>query len=184
MTRHRKSIDEPGHAHELTFSCYRRFPFLQSDRTCQWFAEAIESARVAYSFRLWSYVFMPDHAHLVVLPTEDRYPVSTILKAIKAPVGRKAIEFLAANAPHWLPRITRTRGQTTERLFWQSGGGHDRNVITQTTLLKMIDDIHANPVRRGLVERPRDWKWSSAPWYDDFSTVPLSVDPIPPDWLD
>jgi len=57
-------------------------------------------------------------------------------------------------------------------------------VITQKTLLKMIDDIHANPVRRGLVERPRDWKWSSAPWYDDFSTVPLSVDPIPPDWLD
>jgi len=115
MTRHRKSIDEPGRAHALTFFCYRRFPFHQSDRTCQWFAEAIESARAEYSFRLWSYVFMPDHAHLVVLPTEDRYPVSTILKAIKTPVGRKAIEFLAANAPHWLPRITRTRGQTTER---------------------------------------------------------------------
>jgi hypothetical protein len=34
------------------------------------------------------------------------------------------------------------------------------------------------------VERPRDWNWSIAPWYDDFSTVPLSVDPIPPDRLD
>ena len=71
-------------------------------------------------------------------------------------IGRKAIEFLAAHVPHWLPRITRSRGQTTERLFWQSGGGYDRNVITQKTLLKMIDDIHANPVCRGLVERPRD----------------------------
>lgn len=184
MTRHRKSFNERGHAHELTFSCYRGFPFLQVERTCEWLAEAVDNARAEYSFLLWAYVFMPDHVHLVVLPTDDRDSVSTILKAIKAPVGRKAIEFLTANAPQWLPRITRKRGQTTERLFWQSGGGYDRNVILPKTLLKMIDYIHANPVRRGLVGRPREWKWSSAPWYDDLSPVPLTVDPIPVDWLD
>jgi hypothetical protein len=25
--------------------------------------------------------------------------------------------------------------------------------------------IHQNPVERGLVEKPEDWKWSSARWY-------------------
>ena len=184
MTRHRTSINEHGHAHELTFSCYQRFPFLQPERTCQWLAEAIDSARKQQSFLLWAYVFMPDHAHVVLLPTDEQYPISSILKSIKAPVGRQAIEFLTTNAPEWLPRVTRKRGQTTERLFWQSGGGYDRNVIVPKTLLKMIDYIHANPVRKQLAPRPRDWKWSSAAWYDDLTPVPLSVDPIPPDWLD
>jgi hypothetical protein len=30
----------------------------------------------------------------------------------------------------------------------------------------MIEYIHANPVRRGLVQRPEDWKWSSSGWAD------------------
>ncbi|MBS0203524.1 MAG: transposase [Planctomycetes bacterium] len=182
--RHRKSIDEPGHAHELTFSCYHRWPFFQSERTCQWLAQAIDTARVEHSFLLWAYVFMLDHIHLIVLPTDRNHPISAILKAIKAPVGRQAIKYIEENAPEWLPKITRQRGQSTERLFWQSGGGYDRNVIEPRTLVKMIDYLHANPVRKQLVLRPRDWKWSSAAWYNDFTLGPLAVDPIPPDWLD
>ena len=36
----------------------------------------------------------------------------------------------------------------------------------------MIDDIHANPVRRVFVERPTDWEWSSARWYAGMTPVP------------
>ena len=35
-----------------------------------------------------------------------------------------------------------------------------------------INYIHENPVRRGLVTRGIDWKWSSARWYvSDRKTV-------------
>ncbi|MGO9146978.1 MAG: hypothetical protein ACLQDF_11475 [Desulfomonilia bacterium] len=50
--------------------------------------------------------------------------------------------------------------------FWQAGGGYDRNIENPKTLIQMIDYIHQNPVRRGLVEQAADWKWSSASWYD------------------
>ena len=182
-SRHRRSFHEPGHAHELTFSCYRRFPFLKTDRTCQWLSESLEEARQVHCFSLWAYVFMPDPVHLLIFPEEEAADMGQILKAIKAPVARKAIAYLAETAPAWLPRITKCRGKKNERLFWQSGGGYDRNVIEPATLLSMIDYIHANPVRRQLVERPRDWKWSSAAWYDDLTLVPIEVDPIPSDWL-
>jgi REP element-mobilizing transposase RayT len=119
---------------------------------------------------------MPDHAHLIVWPRQKIYEISDIRKAIKAPVGAKGIAWLEEHAPEWLPRITRKRGSKTERLFWQSGGGHDRNVYKGRTLLDMIDYIHANPVRKGLVLRPRDWKWSSAAWFDDGTAIPLMVD--------
>ncbi|WP_437188352.1 hypothetical protein SH668x_001796 [Planctomicrobium sp. SH668] len=45
---HRKAcrrFNEPGHAHALTFSCFRRQPLLTKDRSRQWLVEAIEKAR-------------------------------------------------------------------------------------------------------------------------------------------
>ena len=182
--RHRQNINEPGHAHELTFSCYHQFKFLAPERTCQWLADAIEEARQEWNFELWAYVFMPEHAHLLVYPREKIYDIADIRKAIKSPVATKAIRFLEQNATEWLPRITRQRGSKTERLFWQSGGGYDRNVTSPRTLLSVIDYIHQNPVRRGLVERADQWKWSSAAWFLGTGHSPIALDWIPQIWIE
>lgn len=182
--RHRVNINEPYHAHELTFSCYEKYPFLKAERTCQWLADAIASAREKFNFSLWAYVFMPDHVHMIVYPRQHIYDISEIRKAIKAPVARAAIQYLETNSPEWIPRISRKRGDRTERLFWQSGGGYDRNISAGRTLLAMMDYIHANPVRKGLVDSPYDWRWSSAAWYFANCEIPIPVDPIPHEWLD
>jgi putative transposase len=181
-SRRRRAFNEPGHAHELTFSCYRRFRFLAAERACAWLADAIERARVKQDFALWAFVFMPEHVHLIIWPRQRDYAVSAILQAIKQPVGQRAVVFLEKNAPQWLPRITRQRGGSRERLFWQSGGGYDRNIEEPKTLQAMIDYLHLNPVRRGLVARATDWRWSSAGWFEGNPKVNLIPDPVPPEW--
>ena len=178
----RHSRNEPGHAHELTFSCYRRHRFFQAERTCLWLSEAISAARSRLDFAVWAYVFMPDHVHLLIYPRRSQYDISAILKSIKEPVGRRALAYLKESRPDWLPRLTRVRGGRRERLFWQSGGGYDRNVTDPQTLGKIIDYLHMNPVRRGLVERTADWLWSSAGWYEDLRETALVPDRIPPEW--
>ena len=105
---------------------------------------------------------MPEHVHLLIHPRNAEYDIAEIRKSIKGPVGERAVKYLVNEAPEWLPRITRLRGSRVERLFWQSGGGFDRNVVEPATLRKMIVYIHMNPVRRGLVEKPEHWRWSSA----------------------
>ena len=182
--RHRQSYNEAGHAHHLTFCCYRHFKFLLAERTCNWLAESINEARAELSFDLWAYVFMPEHVHMVVHPRDSEYDIARIGKAIKSPVGRKAIKHLRAEAPDWIPKITRRRGKRLERLFWKSGGGHDRNIVYPRTLTRMIDYIHMNPVRRGLVERADAWWWSSAAWYVHRGEVPVAVDAIPAEWAE
>jgi putative transposase len=167
----RPAVNEPGHAHELTFCCYRRFAFLTAERTCEWLANAINEARNEQDFALWGYVLMPDHVHLMVYPRRPEYDIRLILKAIKEPVGRKAIKHLAMHSPDWLPRITVKRGKRVERRFWQAGGGFDRNVFEPATLLAMIEYIRANHVRRGLVTRAEDWKWSSAGWAEGKNSL-------------
>jgi len=180
---HRRNYNLPGDAHELTFCCYKGFKFLKAERTCQWLAESIEEARTDWNFDLWAYVFMPEHVHLIVHPRTGDYDIAEIRKAIKGPVGSKAVRYLLVDAPNWIPRITRTRGKKTERLFWQSGGGFDRNIVEPNTLMKMMDYIHLNPVRRGLVEKGETWKWSSAAWYFETGNPPIALDPIPVDWM-
>jgi putative transposase len=63
-----RRYDDPGHAHALTFSCYRRLPLLSKDQTRRWLIEAIDVARRLVHFDLWAYVIMPEHAHLLLAP--------------------------------------------------------------------------------------------------------------------
>jgi len=51
-------------------------------------------------------------------------------------------------------------------------------VWAEKTIEQVIDYIHANPVRRGLVERPTDWLWSSAQAHAGDDDVPLKIDPV------
>jgi putative transposase len=181
--RRRKNYNEPGHAHELTFSCYQNYPFLSKKRTCQWLVDAITDARKKMGFDVWAWVFMPDHVHLIVHPRREIYDISIIRKQIKEPVAQNAIKWMKGNSPEWLKKIERTRGNRKEYLFWQSGGGYDRNIIDSKTLAFMMEYIHLNPVRKKLVEHSQDWKWSSAAWFYDQTDVPLIPDEIPPEWL-
>ena len=64
---HRKlcrRYDIPGHAHALTFSCYRRLRLLSKDRTRGWMVEALARAPKQAGFHVWACVIMPEHVHL------------------------------------------------------------------------------------------------------------------------
>jgi putative transposase len=172
----RKRVDEPGQARELTFSCYKRFKFLDYDRTRQWLIDDLSEARKTFPFDLWAYVIMPEHVHLLIYPRESNVKASIVVGKIKEQVARKAIQYLRENAPGWLDRISVQEGDRLRYRFWQPGGGYDRNVVELSTVQKMIEYIHMNPVRRGLVERPEDWPWSSAPWYAGIAPVMIEMD--------
>jgi putative transposase len=99
---------------------------------------------------------------------------------IKQKVAREAIYWLEQNSPDWLPRITVREGSRTRRRFWQPGGGYDRSIESANTLERMIDYIHLNPVRRGLVKKAVDWPWSSAQWYAGTRPALIEIDPTIP----
>jgi putative transposase len=166
MTAHRKSCrrwNDAGHAHVLTFSCFQRQPLLSKDRSRQWLLTGIERARVKHAFDLWAYVIMPEHVHLLILPSLAEYSISAILKTIKQSVARQALLFVRQQAPEFLVRMEdkQPNGQISYR-FWQLGGGYDRNLPEPKAVWQTLDYIHANPVRRNLCKYAVDWPWSSA----------------------
>jgi putative transposase len=172
-----KRYDNPGEAHALTFSCFRRQAFLSKDGSRQWLVDAIDKARRRLSFHVWAYVIMPEHAHLLVWPTQPEYRISKVLKSIKKSVANRALAFVRHNAADFLPFMEdRQPNGTTHYRFWQRGGGYDRNVFESFTVFQQIEYIHNNPVRRGLCLRPEDWLWSGAADYAGLRAGPLRLD--------
>jgi putative transposase len=185
--RYRKTVkhcDIPGHAHFLTFSCYDRLPLLGKDRTCGWVIEAIEEARRKEAFDLWAWVIMPEHIHLLLWPRNVVYRTERILTALKRPVGIKAIAYLRTHAPRFLERLTVVNRNRTYHHFWQVGPGQDHNLWEPKSIHYGVAYMHANPVRRGLVDRADDWRWSSAADWAGASDVPLRVDRTLPTWVE
>ena len=62
-----------------------------------------------------------------------------------------------------------------ENRFWKPRG-YDFNVHGEDKLVGKIDYIHRNPVRRGLVGRPDQWRWSSFRFYEDGDISPIAMD--------
>ena len=189
---HRKTIKhfhEPGDVHELTFSCYRRMPLLTNNTWREMLSVSISRATARHHFRLVSFVYMPEHVHLLVLPTIPEPRIDLLLKAIKRPYSYRIKEQLKAAESPLLKKLTiRQRPGVITFRYWQEGPGYDRNINKVDTILKSIDYIHENPVRRGLCRRSVDWRWSSARYYQD-STLPADpalprIDGLPGEWLD
>ncbi len=172
----RQRYDTRGDAHFLTFSCFRRLPLLNRDRTRLWLVEAIDLGRQTAPFDLWAFVIMPEQAHLVIRPHED-VRISMMLKTIKQSVARKAIRWLHQSAPDFLTKLERVSQDGTRRCrFWQRGGGYDRNLRSVRDVHEKIQYVNDNPVRRGLVKNVEDWAWSSASAWLQQTDQPLRMD--------
>jgi hypothetical protein len=61
--------------------------------------------------------------------------------------------------------------------LWQSGF-HPKAIINEEMFEQKLRYIHQNPVRKGLVQRPEDWWYSSASYFEGHKDVCLKVDAI------
>lgn len=97
-------------------------------------------------YRLHAAVVMPDHVHLILTPLvdESRRSVVSLIEIMKAIKGASA---------HAINRRRQSRGT-----IWQEES-FDRVVRSSEGLDAKIAYILENPVRKGLVSEPREYRW-------------------------
>ena len=129
-------------------------------------ATALARMRQKHGFSLTAWVFLPDHWHAIVYPP---YPLS-IAKAMSA---LKVSSMVAVN-----------HARHEKRELWQERY-FDHALRTVQDYAETVEYIHLNPVKRGLVNRPGDWKWSSYPEYAGVKAAEqerrcgLAIDRVP-----
>ena len=106
---------------------------------------ALERARVKYRFRVYGFVVMPEHLHLLVSEPERA--------ALAQAMGSPTRPFLACRGGIQSLKISSAKrsaaSQARGESLWQPRG-YDRNVRDYAEFKEKLIYIHRNPVRRGL----------------------------------
>jgi putative transposase len=77
-----------GDLHFVTFSCYRKLPFLGTKHARNVFVKELARVRAEWGFRLVGYVVMPNHVHLLMSEPAKGTP-SKVIQVLKQRVSRK-----------------------------------------------------------------------------------------------
>ena len=170
MPKELKRYYGAGDLHFITFSCYRRRPVLGSARRRDLVLAQLERTRLRYQFAVVAYVVVPEHVHLLV-SEPLRANLSAAIKAFKQGVSRRVRSSHRRKDPRQAEMFA---DSPLPRAFWQRRL-YDFNVWTEKKRREKLRYIHRNPVTRGLVKRPEDWKWSSYRFYAFGEKGPVAI---------
>jgi putative transposase len=157
------------HLHFITNSCYRRLPFFHTPNARDRFLTILEQTRQRYRFVVVGYVVMPEHIHLLITEPEVGTP-STVMQVLK----QRTAHALLPKRKRRDPRQRRLFGDEPKRAFWQARF-YDFNVWSRKKRVEKLRYVHNNPVKRGLVESPELWGWSSCRSYSFDEAGPVQV---------
>ncbi|QDU37287.1 Transposase IS200 like protein [Maioricimonas rarisocia] len=158
-----------GQIYFFTLVTYRRRPFLTSPAARTALREAFHSVREERPFEVLAIVLLPDHLHTVLeLPHGDT-DYSTRWRLIKSGFTRRWLATSGRDGSGSASRTHRRERAIWQRRFFEHTCRDDRD------LLRCIDYVHINPVKHRLVERVRDWPWSSFHRY-------VRLGEYPPEW--
>src|SRR5581483_8339916 len=129
-------------------------------------------------FGVVAFVYMPEHIHLMINPTNDECSVERVLYGIKKPYSDRIKNVLVRSDERLLRQLTlQERPGKIAFRFWQEGPGHDRNFTSLDSCIRAVEYIHNNPVRRGLCRSPDEYRWSSWKFFFQPDKYDLTVLP-------
>ena len=125
---------------------------------------------------------MPEHVHLLVSEPQ-RATLSTAIQALKLGVVRSLRVSNNENLTAVMPRSRKSSetwgtpsvgGSKKSNPFWMARF-YDFNVWTEKKRVEKLRYIYRNPVARGLVDSPEQWRWSSFRWYSSGEIGPVRI---------
>jgi putative transposase len=168
-------------AHYLTFGCYSHLWLFKDPTLYYGFTDHLQTIRQKLQFKLYGYVVMPNHVHLLLFPPTDHpdhgsNSISRILLALKGPYAYWALPQLERRWPELHRKLEVQQQGKLSYHFWQAGGGYDRNIFSDDEFIEKLNYMHLNPVRKGFVETAAEWRWSSAKYYETGEAGRIPID--------
>jgi putative transposase len=165
MPRGLRRFQQSGQSHFVTFSCYRRQPNFTNAADYDLFPVVLEQMRRRFALRVYGYVVMPEHVHLLLSEPEQGTLAEAIhylkLSFTKRLHSRILVQVSVQNKDaNPSTGSGQALGHRQPNPFWQKRY-YDRNVRNAREFGVKLRYLHRNPVKRGLVKEPGDWPWSS-----------------------
>ena len=172
-----KNIDTGAGYYYITGTFVEWLPLFNNagvrDIVCEEIARALDERGGCVS----AFVLMPDHLHLLVyLPDGGQ-----LHRFNRRWRGRSAQRIIhqaeELNAAKVLGVMEHHANGKSQYAVWKEQV-RALSIYSRPKLYAMVDYIHANPVRRKLVEQPGDWAYSSSQFYERGEQFGLVVEPL------
>src|SRR5271167_1816921 len=126
MPRGLRRFHESGQSHFITFSCYRRQPNFVNAAVYDLFPLCLEDMRRRFDMRVYGYVVMPEHVHLL-LSEPERGRLAEAIHYLKLSFAKRLRSRRQASAQVSVQKTDANLGHQQLGSFWQKRY-YDRNV--------------------------------------------------------
>ena len=120
---------------------------------------------------------MENHLHLAVQAPD----LVRVMQSFKRHTARQIVHWAEATRKTWLLNqfayFKKKHKTTSKYQVWQEGT-HPQLVQNDSMLRQKVAYIHDNPVRRGYVDAPEHWRYSSARNYVLEDDSVLEIDDV------
>ena len=164
MARSRYRVYENLSPHFLTCTVVNWFPLFNDPNLIENLIASLRFMQKHKRLIIYAYVIMDTHLHLVAASANlskeianfKSFTARRIIDTLKEKKEKKLLEQLAqAKALHKKDR---------QFQVWQEGS-HPQVLQNEAMMRQKIEYILHNPVKRGLVDEPAQWEYSSAANY-------------------
>ena len=139
-------------------------PVFRNSEVAQIVLETLHYLQVNDQLVIFAYVVMENHIHLIVSSKD----LQRIIARFRSFTARKCIDYFSdRDLQHTLRQLSikkPTYGKDRKYQFWQQGI-QPKQIQGREMMLQKARYIHENPVRKGYVDLPENWKYSSAQNY-------------------
>jgi REP element-mobilizing transposase RayT len=177
MSRTRYKIHDNAYPHFFTCTVVEWLPVFTRQEAVQILLDSWSFLRREGRLTLFGYVVLENHTHFIAAS-------DNLVKEIgdfKSYTARRLIDLLeSANAKTILDQLAFRRARhkhDREYQFWQEGS-HPQQISNAQIMRQKIEYMHFNPVKRGYVDDPTHWRYSSA---RNYAQMPGLID-VTTDW--
>jgi putative transposase len=173
-------ITIPAYPHHIIQRGNNRAATFFTDDDYRYFLDCLRQAKVKCRCRIYAYVLMTNHFHLLVEPAE----VGDLGRFMQS-VGRRYVRYVN--------ETYRRTGTLWEGRFKSAAVSRDEYLIACSRYIEL------NPVRASIVTHPKDYRWSSYqrralgmsdrlldedPWYNGLGTTERDKQERYRQWMD
>jgi len=172
-SRYRIHNDEMPYFHTCTILEW--LPVFTRPPAAQIILDALRFMQEQRGQMLYAYVIMENHLHFIAAGKGQK----TAIDNFKSFTARQILDYLQERGEtrllHWLHEYREDQRSDRSHQLWQAGT-HPQELQNEAMMRQKLEYIHLNPVRRGYVDRPEDWRYSSARNYAGLEALlPVSL---------
>ena len=161
MSRTRYRIFETDYPYSITCTIVGWLPIFTRPEAVDIVLDSWRHLQREREFRLFGYVILENHLHLIASAPR----LSPVMQSFKSYTAGRIVDLLERHSTEVVLRQLRAhkaRHKTqSEHQVWQEGN-HPKQIQDEQMMWQKLEYIQNNPVKRGYVDDPLDWRYSSA----------------------